>query len=49
MQSKLNRVNRLSGKRFFGGHKIIHFGQEGRAGLARGVDILAKAVSVTLG
>lgn len=35
--------------RHFGGHKEIQFGQEGRQALARGVDILAKAVAVTLG
>lgn len=36
-------------RRFFGGHKIISFGQEGRQALARGVDILANSVAVTLG
>lgn len=30
-------------------HKEILFGNEGRQALLRGVDILAKAVSVTLG
>ena len=31
------------------GHKEIFFGSSGRAGLARGIDILANAVAVTLG
>ncbi|KAJ3011511.1 chaperonin [Thoreauomyces humboldtii] len=35
--------------RHFGGHKDILFGQDARAAMARGVDILAKAVAVTLG
>jgi chaperonin GroEL len=35
--------------RFFSGHKEIKFGSDGRASLARGVDILAKSVAVTLG
>ncbi|KAI8917297.1 hypothetical protein PhCBS80983_g03362 [Powellomyces hirtus] len=35
--------------RHFGGHKDILFGQEGRAAMAKGVEILAKAVAVTLG
>jgi chaperonin GroEL len=30
-------------------HKLIKFGSEGRAELAKGVDLLAKAVAVTLG
>ena len=30
-------------------HKEIHFGNYGRQGLARGVEILADAVAVTLG
>lgn len=30
-------------------HKLISFGTEGRAQLAQGVEILAKAVAVTLG
>ncbi|KAI3652523.1 hypothetical protein MP228_001948 [Amoeboaphelidium protococcarum] len=30
-------------------HKLINFGADGRAELAKGVDILAKAVAVTLG
>ncbi|KAJ3053368.1 chaperonin [Rhizophlyctis rosea] len=35
--------------RHYSGHKEIAFGQDGRAALAKGVDILAKAVAVTLG
>ena len=30
-------------------HKLLSFGTEGRAELAKGVDLLAKAVAVTLG
>ena len=30
-------------------HKDIKFGNEGRAGILKGVDVLANAVSVTLG
>lgn len=30
-------------------HKLLSFGSEGRAELAKGVDLLAKAVAVTLG
>ncbi|KAJ3285685.1 chaperonin [Borealophlyctis nickersoniae] len=37
-----------SSVRFYS-HKEILFGQEGRAALARGVDVLARAVAVTLG
>lgn len=37
------------GRRSFGSVKETHFGTEGRAGLARGIDILANAVAVTLG
>lgn len=36
-------------KRSFSSHKLIKFGTEGRAELAKGVEILAKAVAVTLG
>lgn len=35
--------------RLYSTHKDIRFGVEGRAGLLRGVEILAKAVAVTLG
>lgn len=37
------------GKRMYSSHKELMFGQDGRQSLARGVDILAKAVAVTLG
>jgi chaperonin GroEL len=36
-------------RRLYSTHKDIQFGVDGRAGLLRGVDILAKAVAVTLG
>lgn len=32
-----------------GAHKDIRFSNEGRAAILKGVDVLAKAVSVTLG
>ena len=32
-----------------GAHKEIKFSNEGRAGILKGVDVLANAVSVTLG
>lgn len=35
--------------RLFTTHKEIKFGTEGRAGLAKGIDVLARAVAVTLG
>lgn len=35
-------------KRFYS-HKEIKFGVDGRSGLLRGVDVLAKSVAVTLG
>jgi chaperonin GroEL len=35
--------------RLYSTHKEIKFGVDGRAGLLKGVDILAKAVAVTLG
>jgi chaperonin GroEL len=35
--------------RFYATHKELKFGVEGRASLLKGVDILAKAVAVTLG
>lgn len=35
--------------RLYSTHKEIKFGIEGRASLLRGVDLLAKAVAVTLG
>lgn len=43
------RANTGAIRAFGSGHKEIAFGQEGRAALARGVDILANAVAVTLG
>jgi chaperonin GroEL len=44
----LNRsVRRVVAKR--SAHKLIQFGADGRAELAKGVDILAKAVAITLG
>jgi chaperonin GroEL len=36
-------------RRLYSTHKDIKFGVDGRASLLRGVDILAKAVAVTLG
>lgn len=36
-------------RRGYAGHKELKFGVEGRAALLKGVDILAKAVAVTLG
>jgi chaperonin GroEL len=36
-------------KRSYASHKEIKFGNAGRQGLARGVEILADAVAVTLG
>lgn len=38
-----------SSRLYSNGHKQILFGQDGRQALARGVDLLAKAVAVTLG
>lgn len=35
--------------RLYSTHKEIKFGVDGRAGLLKGVDVLAKAVAVTLG
>jgi chaperonin GroEL len=47
----MNRIlsKRLNHLRSFSSHKEIQFGNEGRQALARGVEILAKAVAVTLG
>lgn len=39
----------IVGRRLYSSHKLIAFGSEGRAQLAKGVDLLAKAVAVTLG
>jgi len=40
---------RFSNTRLYSSHKEINFGIEGRAKLLKGVEILAKAVAVTLG
>lgn len=40
---------RLSSTRMYSSHKEISFGIEGRAKLLKGVEVLAKAVAVTLG
>ncbi|KAG0224423.1 chaperonin [Mortierella sp. GBA43] len=40
---------RLSNTRMYSSHKEISFGIEGRAKLLKGVEVLAKAVAVTLG
>lgn len=37
------------GRRAYASHKEIKFSNEGRAAMLRGVDVLANAVSVTLG
>lgn len=42
-------VKSIVARRGYAGHKELKFGVEGRAALLRGVDILAKAVAVTLG
>lgn len=42
-------ASRLSGLRSFASHKEIKFSNEGRAAMLKGVDVLADAVSVTLG
>lgn len=42
-----SRLSTLS--RSYSTHKEVQFGQDGRQALARGVDLLAKAVAVTLG
>jgi chaperonin GroEL len=43
------QTSRVLSRCFSSGHKDILFGTEGRAALARGVDVLARAVAVTLG
>ncbi|PRT55320.1 Heat shock protein 60, mitochondrial [Wickerhamiella sorbophila] len=48
MQRIASRQSALKGVRFYS-HKELKFGVEGRAALLKGVDTLAKAVSVTLG
>jgi len=42
-------VKAIVARRGYAGHKELKFGVEGRAALLKGVDILAKAVAVTLG
>ena len=42
-------VKPIVSRRWYAGHKELKFGVEGRASLLKGVDILAKAVAVTLG
>ena len=42
-------VKSIVSRRGYAGHKELKFGVEGRAALLKGVDILAKAVAVTLG
>ena len=42
-------VKSIVPRRGYAGHKELKFGVEGRAALLKGVDILAKAVAVTLG
>ncbi len=48
-RSHLARVSAATVRRHFGTHKLIKFGTDGRAEIAKGVDLLAKAVAVTLG
>lgn len=47
--ASLTMPTRLSNPRMFSSHKEINFGIEGRAKLLKGVEVLAKAVAVTLG
>jgi len=44
-----NSIQQIVARRGYAGHKELKFGVEGRAALLKGVDILAKAVAVTLG
>jgi len=44
-----NTISQLVARRGYAAHKELKFGVEGRASLLKGVDILAKAVAVTLG
>ena len=48
MQS-IKRTLRAEARRFASTHNIVKFGEEGRAAMARGVNVLAKAVATTLG
>ncbi len=45
----LTLLRSANGKALYSSHKEIAFGNEGRQALARGVNILADAVAVTLG
>lgn len=47
--SALAMPSRLHNARLYSSHKEINFGIEGRAKLLKGVEVLAKAVAVTLG
>lgn len=47
--STLTMPSRLNNARLYSSHKEINFGIEGRAKLLKGVEVLAKAVAVTLG
>lgn len=42
-------ISAIAKRSFSTGHKLISFGTDGRAELAKGVDLLAKSVAVTLG
>ena len=44
-----NSIQQLVARRGYASHKELKFGVEGRAALLKGVDVLAKAVAVTLG
>ncbi len=46
---RFSKNSSLIGRRAFSSHKEIKFGDEGRAAMARGVNILARAVATTLG
>ena len=48
-RSTPSSVKSIVSRRGYAGHKELKFGVEGRASLLKGVDILAKAVAVTLG
>ena len=48
-RSTTQPVKSIVPRRGYAGHKELKFGVEGRAALLKGVDILAKAVAVTLG
>lgn len=43
------RLNNALRRRAFSSHKEVKFGDEGRAAMARGVNVLARAVATTLG